>query len=271
MNRGLLLKTVYEAWPITMVFAAALAIVVGLLSYAIPTLFSQYSEQLLQLEFVQRIVSGLVGAELGERLSPAMLHSFVWVHPIVLSIIWAQEIAFCTRVPAGEIDRGTADFLFGLPVSRVRIYVSETVVWLGTGVVLLAAGAVGNQIGGVFLPSGFRGGSVWTAAILANVFSMYLAIGGMTLLVSAVSDRRGVAVGVAFGVVLASFLVNLLAQFWPAAERLAFLSVLNYVRPFQIVRDHAVPWGDMLLLAVVALVFWTMGAVLFTRRDIRTL
>jgi len=31
-----------------------------------------------------------------------------------LALTWAHALLCCTRVPAGDVDRGTADILFGL-------------------------------------------------------------------------------------------------------------------------------------------------------------
>jgi len=44
--------------------------------------------------------------------------------------------------------------------------------------------------------------------VMANFFGVYLAVGGIAFLVSALSDRRGRAMAVVFAIVLASFLLN---------------------------------------------------------------
>jgi ABC-type transport system involved in multi-copper enzyme maturation permease subunit len=270
MNRGLFTRTFYEIWAAVLMFAAALCVVKGLLSYVIPTLFAEYSDQLLQIEFVQRIIAGLLGADLGGQIGPTTVRSFTWVHPVVLAIVWAQAIALCTRVPAGEIDRGTVDLLIALPVSRWRLFACEAVMWLASGVLLLAAALFGNCVGGLFVAPEFRGSLGLSLSIAANLFCVYAAVGGMVCLVSAASDRRGTAVGVAVGIVLASFLLNFLAQFWPPARQLEALSVLHYYRPLEIVRTAAWPLVDMLILIATTVVLWAVGAIIFVRRDIRT-
>ncbi len=115
MNRGLLIKSLREVWIATVLFAFALMVLEAIFAYVLPTFADQFSTVLLQLEFVQRMVQALLGTDIGDQISPAVFSSIAWAHPVVLTIVWAHAIIFCTRVPAGEIDRGTIDLLFGLP------------------------------------------------------------------------------------------------------------------------------------------------------------
>jgi hypothetical protein len=110
--------------------------------------------------------------------------------------------------------------------------------------------------------------------VTVNLFCLYLAVGGLACLVSAMSERRGRAVATVFGILLASFLLNFLAQFWPPAEAVSRLSVLHYYKPLGVLRpgvmDAGWPVADMLVLAGFAAVTWTAGGLWFARRDICT-
>ena len=106
--------------------------------------------------------------------------------------------------------------------------------------------------------------------IVANQFCLYLAVGGLAYLVSAVSDRRGRAIGVIFAIVLGSFFLNFLTQFWEPAKQMSFLGLLDYYRPFEIVSTGLWPVSSMVVLVVFAVVTWVAGGCLFARRDICT-
>jgi hypothetical protein len=93
----------------------------------------------------------------------------------------------------------------------------------------------------------------------------------MVFLVSALSDRRGRAVAVAFALVLASFLLNFLAQFWWLAKHVAFLSVMQYYQPAKILSTGLFPWQDGLVLLAVAATTWLLGCEIFARRNVCTL
>src|SRR5207249_4063608 len=147
MNRGLLVRGLRESWPTTLLLGLVLMGVEAALAFVLPKFGAQMSEQWLQLDFVRGIIKAMLGTEIGDRLGPQMFQSIAWVHPVALALTWAHALVSCTRVPAGEVDRGTVDVLLGLPVSRWEVFLSETVVWLVCGAAILAGALVGNLLG----------------------------------------------------------------------------------------------------------------------------
>ena len=273
MNRGLINKTIREVWFGTLLAAVGMAAVEVLLAYTVHLFAHDLNEltvQWLEWDFAQNLLKGLLGTEIGVQIGPDMITSVPWVHPMALALLWAHAITFCTRVPAGEVDRGSVDVLLGLPVSRTQVFTAELLVWLVAGLIVVLMGLLGNIIGSALGGSERGWVSARTLAVIANLYCLYLAVGALAWLVSSLSDRRGRAVAVVFAIVLASFLLNFLAQFWAPAKTVAFLSLLNYHRPLLVLRDTASPFADMLVLLITATVLWIAATLIFTRRDIRT-
>ncbi len=135
---------------------------------------------------------------------------------------------------------------------------------------MVAMGLVGSLIGARLVAPGLRGDSGALVIVVVYLYCLYLAVAGVACLVSSLSNQRGRAVGVVFAIVLLSFLLNFLAQFWEPAKSMAFLSVLNYYRPLLVLRNSSWPVADMLTLLAVGAVFWLAGALVFARRDICT-
>ena len=270
MNRGLVIKAAREVAPITMLIGLGVMLVTGILGYVLPTFERQIATQLLQMPFLKNFVEAAVGTDLSGGIGPRMLSSVVWVHPVVLALIWAHAVICCTRVPAGEVDRGTIDVLLGLPISRWTLLVSESVVWIVSAITILLAAMAGNRIGGMWLPDSERLDLAAIAIIMLNLLCLYLAVGGAAWLVSALSDRRGRAITIVFAMVLASFLLNYLAQFWSPAKHVAFLSILRYHRPVFVVRDGSWPLTDMAVLLTIGATCWTIAGVVMSRRDLTT-
>ena len=237
MNRGLMLKSIRELLPTTLLCGLALAAIESVLAYAMPTFAQQFSQQMLQIQFIQNLIKAMLGMNTGEALGPEMFTSIPWAHPVVLAIACAHAIVCCTRVPAGEVDRGTIDVLLGLPVSRWEVLLSDTVVWLGSSVLLTGTALVGNAIGSSTAATVSQPDTARRLIVLANLLCLYLVVGSFGWLVSTLSDRRGRAITIIFAVVLTSFLLNYLAQFWSVAEKVSFLSILTYYRPLIILRD----------------------------------
>ena len=174
-------------------------------------------------------------------------------------------------MPAGEIDRGTIDVLLSWPMSRRKIYLCESLVWLASGILLICLGFLGHRLTAATMPANMRPEWSRAAMVMTNLFCVYLAVGGIAFLVSAVSDRRGRAVAVVFALVLVSFLLNFLAQFWWLAKHVAFLSVMQYYQPAKILSSGVFPLHDAFVLLAVAVTAWLLGCEIFARRNICTL
>src|ERR1700754_3378102 len=101
MNRGLIIKALRETWSITALFGVALLVVETALSFVLPRFAEQLNQQLLQLQFLQGIIKALVGADVANGAGPEIFKAIPWVHPVVMALVWAHAIVFCTRVPAG--------------------------------------------------------------------------------------------------------------------------------------------------------------------------
>jgi hypothetical protein len=156
MNRGLIIRAFRELWSTTLVLGLVLLGMEAALAFVLPKFGAQMSQEWLQLDFARGIMQAMLGTAVADRIGPQMFQSMAWVHPVVLALAWAHALLCCTRVPAGEVDRGTADILLGLPVSRWEVFLSETLVWMGCSAVLFAAALVGNELGGLALSSESR-------------------------------------------------------------------------------------------------------------------
>lgn len=270
MNRGIALKAAREALGVTIAFAIAAMVFEGLLAAILPVVPEQITEQWLQIGFVQKIFQGLLGTKVGNLTTSTALTAIAWVHPMVLTIFWAHAITQCTQIPAGEIDHGTIDLLGSLPVSRLGLFTSTFLVWLLDGVVLVIAAMAGHLIGQQFAPHADRSGWAELAPVLVNLYVLYAAVCGLAALSSVASDRRGRAVAAVFGVLIGMYVLNFLAQLWEPARSVSFLSVLYYYRPLDVLREGVWPARDLIVLGAAGVVTWVVAAVVFSRRDIRT-
>ncbi len=270
MNRGLIVKAVREIWLPVVLLALALAGVEAVLALIVPQLDAQFIEQWLKIGFIKTLLTSLFGSEIGDSLGPRMLTAFIWVHPMLLTLTWALAILLGTRLPAGEVDRGTIDVLLGLPVSRWRLYLCESLALLTCGVLVIAIGLLGHLIGRGDAEPASRLTALELLRVNLNLFCLYSAVGGIALFVSSLSERRGRTIGVVIAVVLASFLLNSLVPWWKVAKAMSFLSLLDYYRPLAILRDHVWPMTDIAVLLAAGGLFWLAGAVVMSRRDLCT-
>ncbi len=120
------------------------------------------------------------------------------------------------------------------------------------------------------LPRRDRKGLSRVLLVTINLYVVYVAVGGIAFLVSALSDRRGRAMAFVFGILLASFLLNFVGQFWEPANKIAFLGVLEYYQPAKILQGEAFPIRDLVVLLLVGGSTWLLGGEVVARRSICT-
>jgi len=210
----------------------------------------------------------MLGADLGSEITPTALVTIGFAHPVLFACNWVFLLSITTKSIAGEIDAGTIDLVATLPISRLRLFASLSVVWVLAGIPISLAPVFGAWIGThVFsTPAPLHLGNFLLLSV--HLYAVYLCVGAVGMFASAIVSRRGPAIGVLLGWLLASFLLSFLAQMWSAVEPIDFLFLLHYYRPLPVVRTGALIPGDLAVLLVVAAVFWTAGAIRFQRRDI---
>ena len=268
---GLLQKIWMEVrWPVLWLSLGLFA-VMGLLTALLPKVLGNIHQMFDKMPMVKPLLTALLGVDPGDQVSAQLSQAFLWVHPTVLTLLWAHEVMYCSRMPAGEIDRGTADFLLCWPVSRWNIFLSETIGWLLSGIMILLFGYSGHLLASLSVQPGMRLSATDTLMVMSNLGAVYLAVGSFSFLISTLSDRRGRAIGVVFTVLLASFLLNFLAQFQDWAKSISpWLSVMEYYRPAIIIQTGMFPWSDVTVLITMAVVLWLASALIFRGRSICT-
>jgi ABC-type transport system involved in multi-copper enzyme maturation permease subunit len=257
-------------WPVLWL-SLGLCIVMGLLTALLPKVLGNIHTMFDKMGMIKPLLTALLGVDPGDQVSAQLSQAFLWVHPTVLTLLWAHEVMYCSRMPAGETDRGTADFLLCLPVSRWTIFLSETIGWLLSGFCILTLGYIGHLVASFSVQPGMRLSTAHTMMVMANLAAVYLAVGSFSFMISAISDRRGRAIGVIFTVLLASFLLNFLAQFLDWAKAISrWLSVMEYYRPAIIIQTGTFPTSDICVLLCMSIVLWTTSGIIFRRRSICT-
>ena len=189
------------------------------------------------------------------------------IHPISLVLNSIFAVGFSTAAIAGERQRGTLEVLLARPISRRATYVTLLVATLSfVGMALLATtlGAiVGSAIGGVLdqlavdkLPL------LWL-----NGFLLFGAIAAIGLAASVSFDRLSPALGIAVGVVVVMYFLEVLGTFWPDARGLQPYSLFHYFQPKAIL-EGTLSATDLALPALVAVAAIAWALFEFPRRDL---
>ncbi len=222
----------------------------------------------LERPFLRTFLMLALGADISKELSPSTFAVFGYAHPLVYTLTWALMLTMGTAAISAEVGRGTADLLLTLPVSRVAVYVTTSLAWLGAATVVACVPYVGLLLGERVFNLGEPLRYAGLRAVALNFYALILCVASLTMLSSTLFSRRGWALGVIVAVIVLSDFINLLAALWKPVENIAFISLLHYYRPLAVLLKEQPPPAHLAVLLGVALTAWLAGLLIFTRRDV---
>lgn len=255
-RRGLL---IFSAILVAMFQVLILTLVVGARLLDIVEQFYQQLPPQVQLLFGEQFIA---------QFSVNGVVAFGYNHPLVIVMLSIVAISVPARHVAGEVENGTLELLFALPVTRLRVALAQ---WLFVGLALLglvAACGVGTACG-LWLYPEVRGVPFDRIVMIGlNLWMLMFAIGSYTLLISSYGREGGKAAMRSAGLTWVFYFVNVLVVMWPTVGFLEPFTVFHYHRPAQIMLD-ASDWGrDMLVLLGLALATGTLAIRQIGRRDV---
>jgi ABC-2 type transport system permease protein len=190
---------------------------------------------------------------------------FAIMLPLLLS---GMAIAGLTALTSGDEDAGRLEFLHALPVSRQAVWLGR---WLAAMLMLLAVTAATALVMVVFLPIfSFEEVSAWSVIVATCACAVLAAFhASVAFAAGALGARRGTAVGASVCVLVAGYVLGLLA---PLVEGLSWtrkLSPWYWALGEQPVSNGVQP-GWLTLLIVLTAVLVIIGQHAIRQRDIRT-
>jgi ABC-2 type transport system permease protein len=213
-----------------------------------------------------RAMRALLGGA-ADFTSPAGWLVTAMAHPITLGLLTAAALTVATGAIAGEVERGTLDFVLTRPVSRGSYLgaVSAAAV-LGVTAVELAAflatllarqtvdGVQDLDLSGV-------------ARVFLGSWVLFVALSAVAVLISANVGLRSRAVALSVGFTLLSFGINVVALMLDQLYPLRRLSLFHYFQPADLL-DTPARLDELVVPGLVAVAATAVAAWSFTRRDI---
>ncbi|MNL21579.1 ABC-2 family transporter protein [compost metagenome] len=252
-----------SAWRLLAILALGLMLFGVLMAAVFPAMHDSMAAMLRMVpSFLQPMVRSRAGLDTFEGFA-----GIAFTHPVLLALFAAWAIASGSQAIAGEIEAGTLGWMLSYPIDRSAFVLSKALVLLAGAAVLSLAFIMGILGAAEALGIAHAGLKSYLLAGL-ETFSLYGAIGAITLCCSAMTSEKGKAVLVGTGILLGGFLLNYVAELWAPAKAVRFLSLFAYYDPKALLGGGAVaPAHLAVLLGVMATAI--AGAVLaFRRRDL---
>jgi beta-exotoxin I transport system permease protein len=194
---------------------------------------------------------GYLGVELMGFMGPALIAVYA--------------ISAGSGAIAGEEDRGGLEVTLSAPVSRVRVFGERfAALAAGVAIVVIAAGAALWVFSALF-GMGLALGAIASAAAALGIFGLFA--GTVAIAAGAATGSAAVARGLAALVVVASYLINALAQVTSALRPARPISPYYLVLGNEPLAHGLRLAGTVSVLAAVAAIA-VAGCIVFARRDL---
>lgn len=187
--------------------------------------------------------------------------SFLW--PVLAAM---GAIVLATRPVAADVERGWSELALGTPLSRGRALGAAILAQALVLAFVTAATVGGVLVAGVVVDAGFDAGRFAAAGVILWLFAC--AVAGVTSLLGALTLSRAMAAGIVAGVLIAMYLVNVVAQVQPDLAWLGDLGAFKYLVVTELIDDGVLPWASVAVFGVAAAAGWAASLVVFQRRDL---
>jgi ABC-2 type transport system permease protein len=187
--------------------------------------------------------------------------SMLW--PVVAAI---AAIILATRPLAADVERGWSDIVLGTPLTRVRLLAASIASQALVLAVLALATVAGVVLIGPLVGADFDAARFASAAVVMWLFGC--AVAGVTSLLAAVTLSRAVAGGVAAGILILMYLLNVVSQIQVDLAWLGDLGAFKYLQTTELIDLGVVPWASVAIFAIVAVAGWVASLAVFRGRDL---
>jgi ABC-2 type transport system permease protein len=199
---------------------------------------------------------------------PANYLAFGYFHPVFLGLGSAFVVSRASDAIAGDIERGTVLFILSRPVLRQNLLLGKTLEMLLSLLLVVFVAIPGTYLGVLLADPGepVPLERFWLVGL--NACALFLALGGVALVISALSSSAARVAGWATAFALLAFTADFLSAL-PVVNLIGFLSPFRFYDPQALVANGEIPWAGLAVLSGTALVGYFLAAFLFKRRDIR--
>ena len=246
---------------------AFLSLGAGFFFFVVVWSFGSFTKDLGSIPFLSdppRAIQAMLGSS--DFLSPKGWIAIGLGHPVCLALFSAAALGLAAGSVAGEVERGTIDFILAKPIDRSTFLLAKAISALVGLTLVEGGGLVGTLLARLTTSSGSLIPLVGTVRGFLGSWVMFAAFALIALLISATSSLKSRALGISVGVLVGSFFLNVLALLVDGLYGLRFFSLFHYVKA-----DDLLSGTGMSLLLVplaTALVAAALAFSVFARRDI---
>lgn len=239
----------------------------GLILYGALYIFIFPARLFEQLESLKELsIYKLVGMQLGSF--EGYMASIVLVYiPVLLSIYC---IIASTSTLAGEEENGTLELIVTMPLSRRQILTAKAMALSAVALLIMIIASIGNAfvLAVIRINTQMKVTPLGLFAALMSSLPLVLGLIMIGLFLGAVLPNRRLSATVMAVFFIASFFGENIAGMVESLGPLRYLSLFNYYNTTETVLTVGAQLSDIIILLGVAVLFYILALVGFSRRNI---
>jgi ABC-2 type transport system permease protein len=185
---------------------------------------------------------------------------------LILTIVCVQ---LSTQLMAKLVDQGSMAYILSTPTTRGKVAFTQAAV-LTTGLfVIMATTTLAGFIGSAwFLGDAYAFDTLTFIQMNAAAFLLFFAVGGISFLVSTLSNDEKKALSISGFITFGFFSLDLLGKFSEKIEWMRNISIFSLYQPGEIISGNANLAVSSIILSVIGLVSFGLAIMLFRKRDL---
>ena len=261
MPSVILTVTLIQRWRSIMLWSSSMF----LIALMFTGLYDYFQNQIASMiEAAPPPLQAFYGVDLQSASSPAGwlgLELYGFILPIVLVIIATGAGG---SIIGDEENSGTLELLLSSPVSRITILVHKTLA-IEIQLALVATLVwLGILIGTILFPFDISLSKVFWASFMAWLLGGLM--GCLALFVQSLTQSRSYAIGIGAGILLVSYLTNILSNAINSLEYLRYVSTFHYYGGSDVLITGPY-WVHILVLSAVTVTLFALALIIFSKRD----
>jgi len=184
---------------------------------------------------------------------------------IIIYFIIQYAGAFCS-----EMETKTIDILLSTPLRRRNLFISRYLSWIVLVLLFILSWILCIGIGVRMIDKADEVPLVDIARTMFYSLPFILSVQSLCMLTSVLINESRKAYGISLGIYFGMYFFEIIHGYSDKLDFLKYVTLLQYYDPGLVFIEGVIPWRDTLVLAIVAIVLFSAGLIVFERKDLAT-
>ena len=184
---------------------------------------------------------------------------------LIIYFIIQYTGAFCS-----EMETKTIDILLSTPLRRRNLFISRYLSWIMLDLLFIVSWILCIAAGVRMID---KADEVPLVDIIRTMFyflPFILSVQSLCMLISVLTNESRKAYGISLSIYFGMYFFEIINGISAKLNFLKYFTLLHYCDPGLVFIEGVIPWGDTMVLAIVAIALFVVGFIVFENKDLAT-